>query len=151
MPSPHSRNSKIVFQVFQGKNIDTDKLSLLGTRDLRGLCILLGISKSGTKKQMVERLIACHAVRVKLSDYNTEGEAAHNSVAEMKKLYSAKDLRAMCKTVKCFLGQNKAQACLALLGWRNGCRYKGHKAVKVAREQIEAMPAPKQLVLRFAS
>lgn len=156
--------------MIRGSHIDCEHLEKLSGKELSGLSIMLGIPKTGTKKKMIERILDCHEVRKKIGSYKLRDDQigwrefldreaagedmsfcfqADPSIEQMKADFPGKELKAMCRAVRCFAGGSKGQMVRSLLGWRNRCRGNGSRAYRQALEEVRNLPKPAQMRLAF--
>lgn len=119
----------------------------LSSTQLEALCILLGIPKSGTKAQKIQRLIATVEVRVLLERYLKRCNSLQEAIYTLEHEYKASELKALCRQVGAFYSKlsNKYAIATSLMNWRNNCLQRG----KEAYQQVKAEHAkkPKQLSL----
>lgn len=62
--------------------------------------------------------------------------------------YKGKELKAMCRTVRCYAGSTKYAMAASLIGWRFSCLKRGQKFYRDAKEAAKASPT-RQLVLKL--
>jgi len=164
--------SYILKQIITGKEpCNTGNLSGLKKDELECIAILIGVSKSGSKALLVQRIANCYEIRHMLIAYRTKdnligyreaiemekrGEdmsflfGPDPGIEQMVKDFSGKKLRSMCRTVKCGVFGCKRQMAANLINWRDRCRRKGLKALNEAMKEIHENPRQVQLVIGYS-
>ena len=136
--------------------------------ELECIAILLAVPKFGTKILLVQRIVDYYEIRIRLAVYKTKqqdigyrdiinmekrGEdlsflfRPDPGIEQMVKDFTGKELRSICRTVKCGTWGCKRQMAANLLSWRNRCRMRGLKAYNEAMKEIRENPRPIQLEL----
>lgn len=126
------------------KDWSHDLLSRYRVVQLEFLAKLLGIPHSGTKDQLIDRLIRLGRARELLRPYEFD-EGNHDAqVATVRTLaahYTGRELRALCRTVGAYAPSNKYGMAASLLGWRNTCRQAGVTFREEFERQLAERPA----------
>ncbi|HEV2207329.1 MAG TPA: hypothetical protein VG167_01025 [Verrucomicrobiae bacterium] len=117
-------------------------LEKLPRNELRFLCYLMGIAHSGTKADLIVRLLTLRLVRKDLSKFGSDHDALLAVVAEFKR----SRLRWMCQQANLWKSGNKIQLASVLLSWRNRCRQQG---LKFLEEWRAAASKAQQLALKL--
>ena len=138
--------------------------------ELECIAILLAVYKSGTKVLLVKRIADCYEIRIKLAAYKAKNDLYNigyreiiemekrgedtsflfkpdPAIEQMVKSFLGKELKSMCRTVKCGAWGCKRQMAASLLAWRNRCQMKGLKAYNDAMKEIRGNPRQIQLEL----
>jgi hypothetical protein len=94
--------------------------------------MLMGVPKSGTKQQKVERLLAVAEVRGAMKDFSnpSDHDEATQIAQALATSYLGKQLKALCKKVKTFAPGSKYGMAASLLNWRKSCNLKGMQVVQ---------------------
>jgi hypothetical protein len=108
------------------------ELQALNGACLEALAVIMGVAKSGTKAQKVERLWAVAEVRGAMQDFDNpqSHEAVVEIAEEMGKKFLGRELKALCKKAKIFTPSTKYGMAAALLNWRKACNFYGMQALK---------------------
>ena len=120
-------------------------LTKLQADELRALCELLAVPTSGTKAEVIERLLSLGALRQLLADY--DGDDVHETAARLVADFDKRELKGMCAMAKLWKSGSKTQLAVGLLQWRNECRRKGK--MRLAEAQAQIMKQPRQLSLPY--
>ena len=114
-------------------------LAKLSHRELEALAKLLGSAHSGTKQQLVIRVLAQRKLPFKLSWFTDDPK-------DLAASYRRQSLRDMCREAGIWRSGTKIQLAAGLLTWRLRCRSKGQAFLKelqaAGRQQL-------QLTFRF--
>jgi len=117
----------------------------LQAAELRALAELLGIPVSGTRAELVERLLSLGGLRQLLADY--DGPDAWEVAERLVRDFDKRELKGMAALAKIWKSGTKRQLALGLIQWRNECRRKGLERLAAARAQLKKQP--RQLALDF--
>lgn len=116
-----------------------DELGHLSLLELQTLAKLLGAPHSGTKEQLITKLLAIRTIRLKLSNFRPKPDLL---AAAFKK----RELRAMCKEAGLWKSGNKLQLAATILSWRERCRQKGQnileEIIQLTRLQQKQLSLP---------
>ena len=115
-----------------------EMLSPLKLQELQALCLLMGIASTGTKTQLLRRLLDAADLRTIL--------ASAEKPTDLTTRYRLKELRQFARRAGVFQGVNKYSEAGSLLNRRNACRRKGQAALRAART---AHTPPLQTALHF--
>lgn len=87
----------------------TERLNLLPVIELSGLCRLTGIRHSGTKRQLVERLVDQTQLQRCIRHYWTilDSEVTTSQIQLLATTYPGRELKAMCRRAGCYALCNK--------------------------------------------
>ncbi len=86
-----------------------ERLNLLPVIELSDLCQLAGIRHSGTKQELVERLVDQTELQRCIRVYWTtlDSEVAIVQIQLLANAYKARELKAMCRRAGCYAGSTK--------------------------------------------
>jgi len=128
-------------------NFDSERwnefdLQILTVTELQAISSLLYVSKSGTKQQLIVKILATRQLRNKLAPYSPDREGA----LELSKAHRAEDIRAMCKEAVIWRSGNKLANAVCLIQWRERCRMEGMRFYR----EIQALCSSQPQQLRLA-
>ena len=125
-------------------------LNLLPVVELSDLCQLAGIPHSGTKQELVERLVDQTEVQRIIRPYWTtmETEVTTSQVQLLANAYKGKELKAICRRAGCFPPPSKYGMAASLIGWSRACIRRGREVYYRAKEATLNSPT-RQLLLKF--
>jgi hypothetical protein len=101
------------------RHVTPEWLEARETGDLRRLAIVLGCPHSLGREELISRILAYSSLR-RILARETQGTLKHAS---------GRTLARWLKSVGAFVPPGKYAMAGALIGWRDGCRLKGRKAL----------------------
>ncbi|MCU0551881.1 MAG: hypothetical protein MUC48_21285 [Leptolyngbya sp. Prado105] len=124
-----------------------DKLELLPVKELQALCQLVGIARSGTHDQLVQRLLDLTELQRCLRPYYSDLDqpTTRNQIEMLAKGCKGKELKAMCKRAGIFAASTKYGMAAGLLSWSRECLRKGREAYQQARQANAKKPVQRNL------
>lgn len=127
-----------------------ERLNLLPVIELSDLCQLAGIRHSGTKQELVERLVDQTELQRIIRPYWTtmETEVTTTQVQLLANAYKGRELKAMCRRAGCFPPPSKYGMAASLIGWSRACIRRGREVYHRAKEAALNSPT-RQLLLKF--
>ncbi|MBW4638584.1 MAG: SAP domain-containing protein [Gloeocapsa sp. UFS-A4-WI-NPMV-4B04] len=127
-----------------------ERLILLPVVELSDLCQLAGIRHSGTKQELIERLVDQTEVQRIVRPYWTtmETEVTTSQVQLLANAYKGRELKAMCRRAGCFPPPSKYGMAASLIGWSRACIRRGREVYYRAKEAALNSPT-RQLLLKF--
>ncbi|MEA3211679.1 MAG: hypothetical protein QOE70_4736 [Chthoniobacter sp.] len=130
-------------------NVDDDslwneyELAKLTLNELQSLAILFACAKTGTKEELVTKVLAIRLIRIRVAPY----ESSRDGARELTTKFDGRALRQMCKEANLWRSGNKIQLAIGLINWRDRCRREGQKALAAAQQS--AASKPRQLTLQL--
>lgn len=127
-----------------------ERLNLLPVIELSDLCQLAGIRYSGTKQELVERLVDQTELQRIIRPYWTtmETEVTTTQVQLLANAYLGRELKAMCRRAGCFPPPTKYGMAASLIGWSRACIRRGREVYYRAKQAALNSPT-RQLLLKF--
>ena len=124
-----------------------DKLRQLPRNELVAFCQLVGIPHSGTKQQLIERLIDLTELQRCLRRYHgdLDREVTIEQIQALATAYLGRELIAMCKRAGVFYSLNKYGKSATLIQWSRKCWYSGRTAFAVAKKANAGKPLQRSL------
>jgi len=128
----------------------TERLSLLPVKELASLCQLVGISHTGTKQELINRLVDQTELQCCIRHYWTtlDADVTTSQIQALANAYLGRELKAMCKRAGCYAGSTKYGMAASLIGWERACIRRGREAYHQAKEQAASRPT-RQLMLKI--
>lgn len=128
----------------------TERLILLPVKELASLCQLVGLHHTGTKQEVVERLVAQTQLQRCIRHYWTtlDEDVATSQIHLLTNVYPGRELKAMCCTAGCYAGSTKYAMAGSLIKWDRACIRQGRESYRQARKIALAEPI-RQLMLNI--
>lgn len=104
-------------------------LSQLSLAEIQAFCLLFNTSKSGTKKEVIKRLLKVYAVRVVV--------ARTDEPEELKSKFKRRVLVKLCTMAGVWKGGNKFSLSAGLINWRNNSRRKAERLLDDLKRNID--------------
>ena len=127
-----------------------ERLILLPVKELASLCQLVGISHTGTKQDLVERLVDKTQLQRCIRHYWTtlDEDVTTSQIHLLANVYPGRELKAMCRRAGCYAGSTKYAMAGSLIKWDRACIRQGRESYRQARKIALAEPA-RQLILNI--
>jgi hypothetical protein len=109
-----------LYKDFHHQGWNEDDLAKLPAKELVFLCHMAGVAHSGTRAEIIVRLLSLRLVRLELSPFKDEA-------SEVANVFKRDRLRWMCVQANLWKSGSKIQLAAVLLKWRNQCRLDGQK------------------------